>query len=198
MGQKSKSCWFAKGGWFASIFLSSFFIGRGDESLEKSSVVRYCPQGGCAVDEVIQIFNAHSVRYLVFGGQAIRLEGMPRFTMDWDIFIPGKDLENIRLINELLGDELDLELAPLGAHGENLIQTYQTRWGIIQFHLFVAGISSFDEAEKRAVFHEDENGVNVKCVSTSDLIASKKAVLRPQDCIDIEFLEIKYSEDKVL
>lgn len=146
------------------------------------------------MDEVIQLFDDNAVRYLVFGGQAVRLEGMPRFTMDWDIFIPGKDLDNIRLINELLVDDLDLALVPMGGRGENLIQTYQTRWGIIQFHLAVAGIRSFDEAEKRAVFHEDENGLKVKCLSIEDLIASKKAVSRPQDQADIEFLEIKSVE----
>ena len=143
------------------------------------------------MDEVIQLFNENAIRYLVFGGQAVRLEGMPRYTMDWDVFIPGKDLDNIQLINELLEGDLDLELVPMGEHGENLIQTYQTRWGIIQFHLAVAGIRSFDEAEKRAVFHDDENGSNVKCLSIEDLIASKKAVARPQDQADIEFLEIK-------
>ena len=107
------------------------------------------------MDEIIRLFNENRVRYLVFGGQAVRLEGMPRFTMDWDIFIPGRDLDNIGLINELLGDELDLPLVTMGKRGGNIIQTYQTRWGIIQFHLAVAGISSFDEAERRSVFHKD-------------------------------------------
>ena len=143
------------------------------------------------MDEVIQLFNENAVRYLVFGGQAVRLEGMPRFTMDWDIFIPSKDLENIQRINELLGSELDLPIVPIGKRGENIIQTYQTRWGIIQFHLAVVGISSFDEAEKRAVFHDDENRIKVKCLSIDDLIVSKKSVCRPQDQVDIEFLEIK-------
>ena len=143
------------------------------------------------MDEVIQLFNENAVRYLVFGGQAVRLEGMPRFTMDWDIFIPGKDLENMQKINELLADELDFPIVTIGSHGENLIQTYQTRWGIIQFHLSVAGIRSFEEAEKRSVFHEDECGLKVKCVSLDDLIASKKSVSRPQDQADINFLEIK-------
>lgn len=143
------------------------------------------------MDEVIQLFNKNSIRYLVFGGQAVRLEGMPRFTMDWDIFIPGKDIENITRINKLLVDELDLPLVPIGKRGENLIQTYQTRWGIIQFHLAVAGIRSFDEVEERAVFHDDENGINIRCLSVDDLIVSKKAAFRPQDQIDIEFLEIK-------
>jgi hypothetical protein len=34
------------------------------------------------VDEVIRRFNASGVRYLVIGGQAVRLEGCPRFSMD--------------------------------------------------------------------------------------------------------------------
>jgi hypothetical protein len=143
------------------------------------------------MDEVIRLFNENGVRYLVFGGQAVRLEGMPRFTMDWDIFIPGKDLDNIGLINELLSTELDVPLVTIGERGSNIIQTYQTRWGIIQFHLAVAGIPSFDEAERHSVFHNDENGVSVKCLSLKDLTDSKKAVMRPQDIADIEFLEIK-------
>ncbi|MBC8453875.1 nucleotidyl transferase AbiEii/AbiGii toxin family protein [PVC group bacterium] len=143
------------------------------------------------MDEVIRIFNENAIRYLVFGGQAVRLTGMPRFTMDWDIFIPGKDSENMQRINELLADELDLPLVPVGTRGENLIQTYQTRWGIIQFHLAVTGIPSFDEAEKKSVFYDDENGIKVKCLSLQDLIASKKSVSRPQDQADIDFLEIK-------
>jgi len=84
--------------------------------------------------------------------------------MDWDIFIPGKDLDNIGLINELLSTELDVPLVTIGERSSNVIQTYQTRWGIIQFHLAVAGIPSFDEAERHSVFHKDENGVSVKCL----------------------------------
>jgi hypothetical protein len=114
------------------------------------------------MDELISLFNENNIRYLVFGGQAVRLEGMPRFSMDWDFFIPGKDSKNMQRINELLADELDMPLVPIGPHGENLIQTYQTRWGVIQFHLAVVGIRSFDEAELRAVEHVNENGNSSK------------------------------------
>jgi hypothetical protein len=31
------------------------------------------------MDELIERFNKNGVRYLLIGGQAIRLEGMPRF-----------------------------------------------------------------------------------------------------------------------
>ncbi len=143
------------------------------------------------MDEVIQLFNENNIRYLVFGGQAVRLEGMPRFSMDWDVFIPNKDAENMQRINDLLVDELDMPLVHIGAHGENLIQTYQTQWGIIQFHLAVVGIRSFDEAETHATVHASENGVNVKTFSLDDLIASKEAVGRPQDLEDAEFLKIR-------
>lgn len=143
------------------------------------------------MDELIQLFNENQIRYLVFGGQAVRLEGMPRFSMDWDVFIPNRDEKNMQRMNELLADELDLPLVPVGPKGENLIQTYQTRWGIIQFHLSVAGIRSFDEAEANAEVHATENGVDVKTFSLEDLIASKEAAGRPQDLEDAEFLHIK-------
>lgn len=143
------------------------------------------------MDELIQCFNENSIRYLVFGGQAVRLEGMPRFSMDWDLFIPGKDAKNMERINELLVGELDLPLVPVGPRGENLIQTYQTRWGIVQFHLAVAGIRSFADAEAHATEHANENGVKVKTFSLDDLVASKEAVGRPQDLEDIEFLRLK-------
>lgn len=48
------------------------------------------------MDEVIRRFNARGVRYLVIGGQAVRLEGCPRFSMDWDLYIPGRDANNIQ------------------------------------------------------------------------------------------------------
>ena len=47
------------------------------------------------MDELIQKFQAAGIRYLLVGGQAMRLEGMPRFSMDWDLFIPPRDTANI-------------------------------------------------------------------------------------------------------
>lgn len=143
------------------------------------------------MDEVIRRFNAHGVRYLLIGGQAVRLEGFPRFSMDWDVYIPARDEANLRRIEAVLGDELDVPLLPLGPRGENFVQTYQTQWGILQFHLAGPGLPPFDEAEQRAVMHETEDGVPVRCLSGADLLASKKRTNRPSDAADIEFLETK-------
>ena len=113
---------------------------------------------------MIALFNENGLRYLLIGGQAVRLEGMPRFSMDWDFFIPPKDLDDIIKINRILEPELDLPLLPLGEQGENFVQTYQIRWGIVQFHLAGPGLPKFEEAEARAVIHETENQTPVRCL----------------------------------
>jgi hypothetical protein len=143
------------------------------------------------MDEVIRRFNARGVRYLLIGGQAVRLEGFPRFSMDWDVYIPARDEKNFERIAEALGDELDVPLLPLGPRGENFVQTYQTQWGILQFHLAGPGLPPFDEAERRSVIHATEEGVPTRCLSGSDLLVSKKLTRRPSDVADIEFLEKK-------
>lgn len=143
------------------------------------------------MDEVIRRFNASGIRYLIIGGQAVRLEGCPRFSMDWDVYVPAQDPANLKAINELLIHELDVPLMGLGPRGENFIQTYQTSWGILQFHLAGPGLPPFDEAERRAITHETEDGVPVKCLGGNDLLESKKRTNRPCDAADIEFLETK-------
>ena len=82
------------------------------------------------MNDLLSAFDAARIRYLLAGGQAMRLYGMPRFSMDWDFFIPPHDEENFKRLNALLERELDVPLVPLGTRGENFIQTYQTRWGI--------------------------------------------------------------------
>jgi len=143
------------------------------------------------VDKVIDRFNKNGIRYLLIGGQAVRLEGMPRFSMDWDLYIPPRDEVNIKKINSLLKDELDAPLLPLGKKGENFVQTYQTSQGILQFHLGGPGLPDFDVAESRSVTHRTETGTAVKCLCGKDLLASKRKSDRPEDQADILFLEKK-------
>ena len=108
------------------------------------------------MNDLFSALNTAHARYLLVGGQAMRLYGMPRFSMDWDFLIPPRDEENFKRLNEILKEELDAPLVPLGARGENFIQTYQTRWGILQFHLGLPGVPRFDEAEKCLVIRHSE------------------------------------------
>lgn len=141
-----------------------------------------------SIDELIERFNAAGVRYLLIGGQAMRLIGMPRFSMDWDFFVPPQDESNFARLNAALEEDLDADLVPLGPRRENFVQTYQTRWGILQFHLGVPGVPEFEVAEAAAVERLTESGTGVKCLSGSHMLASKEAANRPHDQLDIEFL----------
>jgi hypothetical protein len=59
------------------------------------------------IEELLEILDREAIRYLLIGGQAMRLAGMPRFSMDWDFYIPPKDLENLAKLNSVLEEELD-------------------------------------------------------------------------------------------
>lgn len=140
---------------------------------------------------LLKKLNEAQVRYIVIGGQAMLQEGMPRFTLDWDLFIPPRDELNFERINTILEDELDIPLLPFDpASGEGFVQTYQTQYGIIQFHQVVPGLPKFDIVEARSVIH-DYQGIPVKYLCLDDLLISKKAVARDKDTDDILFLQIK-------
>lgn len=111
--------------------------------------------------------------------------------MDWNLLIPPHDLDNISNLNALLADELDVPLIPPGSCGEDFVQTYQTRWGILQFHLGGPGFPRFDVLESRAVQRLLSGTVYAKCVCGEDLLQSKLASHRPADADDIDFLETK-------
>ena len=148
------------------------------------------------MNELLERLGREGARYVLIGGQAMRLSGLPRHTLDWDLYIPPHDPDNCARINRALGDELDVPVEPLGPRGEHFVQTYQTRWGVVQFHLGGPGLPPFDEALARAVVRRTEDGVAVRCLCDEDLEASKVAAGRPQDAQDIEFLRAKRQAEK--
>ncbi|MFC1849652.1 hypothetical protein ACFL27_05525 [candidate division CSSED10-310 bacterium] len=152
--------------------------------MEKRDDPENCPVWWSAMEKIIHLLNINNIRYVIIGGQAIRLLGMPRLTMDWDIFIPHKDAENLRLLNDVLEEFLDMPIVPLGPKGELFIQTYQTPFGVLQFHLLLPGLSSFDDIERRSTIISE-----IRCISAPDLLLCKKTANRHQDQDDIEYLE---------
>lgn len=143
------------------------------------------------METLLKRLNDANVRYIVIGGQAMLQQGMPRFTLDWDIFVPPFDQENFDRINTALADELDMDLEKLDIQtGEGFVQTFQTSAGIIQFHLSVPGLPKFALVEARSIVC-DYKGVPVKYLNLDDLLSSKQAVARDKDSDDILFLKLK-------
>ena len=147
------------------------------------------------MEKVIQRFNQAGIKYLVIGGQCIRLLGMPRYSMDWDFFIPGKDIENINKLNMVLDGMIDMDIVPLGDKGQNFIQTFQTVNGIMQFHLAPVALPSFNEAYSRHSSYISENGITIKTISPEDLYACKLKINRPKDADDIIYLQALLKKD---
>lgn len=51
--------------------------------------------------ELLELFNAHKVEYLIVGGYALAFHGVPRYTGDIDIFVK-PDTENaLRILKAL-------------------------------------------------------------------------------------------------
>ena len=143
------------------------------------------------METLLKRLNDAGVHYVVIGGQAMQQQGMPRFTLDWDIFVPPFDTENFARINRALADDLDMALEPLDVKtGEGFVQTFQTREGIVQFHLSPPGLPKFATVEARAITR-DYHGVPVKYLCLDDLLSSKQAVARAKDADDILFLTVK-------
>jgi len=132
------------------------------------------------MNDLFESFTAAGGRYLLIGGQAMRLAGMPRFSMDGDFLIPSGDAENFAKLNKILDQEFDVPLIPLGPGGENFIQTYQTRWGVLQFHLGIPGVPRFEEVEQVGVIRKTEHGASVKCLSGPHMLAAKRAADPPR------------------
>ena len=141
------------------------------------------------MEALMRALNVAGVRYLLIGGQAMRLHGMPRFSVDWDIFIPRDDPANLAQLNGVLARFCDESVQPLGPKGEGFVQTLQTNLGLVQFHLGLPGVPDFGVAETRAVERRDENGCPMRCLCATDLLASKRAADRSQDQQDILYLQ---------
>ncbi|MEM4248156.1 MAG: hypothetical protein QXH80_02730, partial [Candidatus Nanoarchaeia archaeon] len=91
--------------------------------------------------------------------------------------------------NHFLSPFLDMDLEPLGEKGQNFIQTFQTPFGILQFHLAPIGLPPFEIAEKNAKTLILEDGTPVKTINQKDLYLCKISVNRPKDQDDILFLK---------
>ena len=140
------------------------------------------------LQDVFASFQRHNVKYLVIGGIAAVLHGVPRATFDLDILIEATSDNAKRLLDALL--EAGLGTAALTSAEELLsheITIFKDRVRI-DIQTTTPGVR-FEEAwEER----EDMTyrGVVLCVVSREGLIASKRAAGRAVDLEDVRLLEL--------
>ena len=137
--------------------------------------------------ELLAEFGAAQVEYLLVGGQAVGLHGIPRFTKDADLWLRD-DPENVARAQRAL--------AVFGAPSATIDGLASARdldvvWmghppARIDLMKNVPG-GDFESAwSSRVTFNV--GGVPISCVSREELMRLKRASGRPQDLVDVDAL----------
>lgn len=141
------------------------------------------------LQDVFKSFQKYDVKYLVIGGVAAVLHGVPRATFDLDILIEASEINVSNLLNAML--EAKLGTASLTTPKDilaNEISIFQDRVRI-DVQTKTPGLS-FKKAWKcRQKIEYQGHIINV--VSRNDLINSKIASGRNIDLEDVRILNLK-------
>ena len=137
--------------------------------------------------DLLRLFNAGRVRYLVIGGYAVIQYAEPRFTADLDLWT-GTGTRNAGAVYKALREFG----APLSGLTEDDFSEegcfYQMGVPPVRVDVLmgIPGVG-FEAAWTRRV-EIDFDGLPVPFISREDLIAAKRASGRPQDMLDVQNL----------
>ena len=137
--------------------------------------------------DLLELFNAHQVEYMIVGGYALAFHGAPRYTGDIDIFVK-PTLENARRILTAL-DEFGFGSLGLTVEDferpDNIVQL-----GVppvrIDLITSITGVS-WEDALSDCV--DGKYGeLPVKYIGLDEFISNKRATGRKKDLSDLEAL----------
>ncbi|RJP24284.1 MAG: hypothetical protein C4527_19095 [Candidatus Omnitrophota bacterium] len=138
--------------------------------------------------DVFKSFQNHDVKYVIIGGIAAILHGVPRATFDLDLLIKATPDNARRFLDALL--DADFGTAALTSVDELLSHDITIFKDKIRIDVFLStpGLN-FDEAWSRREMM-NYKGQDFYVVSKQDLISSKRATGRDVDQEDIRLLEL--------
>ncbi len=145
------------------------------------------------LQDVFKSFQQHDVKYVVIGGIASILHGVPRATFDLDILIEATSENSQCLLDALLDAGLgtaaltnveEILANEITIFRDSVRLDVQTSTPGIDFH-------NAWQHRKTISYH----GQDFFILSKTDLISSKRAAGRDVDLEDVRLLEISESED---
>jgi len=142
---------------------------------------------------VFKSLQQHEVKYVIIGGIAAVLYGVPRATFDVDILIEATPENAQRFLDALV--DADMGTASMTNTDEilsNEITIFKDRVRI-DLQIITPGLK-FDEAWERKETM-DYQGQSFHVVSLEDLKKSKRAAGRKVDLEDVRLLELPDEED---
>mgnify|MGYP001615012094 CR=1 FL=1 len=145
------------------------------------------------LQDVFKSFQHHEVRYVVIGGVASVLYGVPRATFDLDLLIEATPENAQRLLTALVevgfGTATMTNAQDIVAH-EITVFSDRVR---IDVQTRTPGVSFQDAWPRRRTI--TYQGQDFFILSKEDLIASKRASARQVDIEDVRLLELPDHED---
>ncbi|MCB1176268.1 MAG: hypothetical protein KDK36_01700 [Leptospiraceae bacterium] len=152
--------------------------------------------------DILKSLHENSIRYLIVGGVAVNLHGVPRATFDFDLLI-SIDEDNILRFLEVMekdGFVPGLPEDPKGLLSKEKINDWIKNRNLIAFSFYNKNENhkvidivldhhlDFEEAYSRRVVHKFDS-LELHLASIDDLIEMKEKSARPKDLKDIEFLK---------
>ena len=142
--------------------------------------------------DVFRSLQNHEVRYVVIGGIAAVLYGVPRATFDLDILIDATPENAQRLLNAFLDAGLgSAALTDVQHLLDNEITIFKDRVRI-DVQTSTPGLDFQEAWDRRVTMTYQEQDFYV--VSKADLIAAKRAAGRAVDLEDVRLLELSNDE----
>jgi hypothetical protein len=131
--------------------------------------------------------HVHDVRYVVIGGIAAIVHGVPRTTFDVDLLIEASEPNATRLLKALeaagIGSAALTTPQQLLAHEITIFKDVVR----VDVQTSTPGLSFADAWHRRV--EREVSGVPYWILSKPDLIAAKRAAGRPKDLEDVRVLE---------
>lgn len=150
---------------------------------------------------IFEQLHRHNVKYLLCGGLAVNIYGIPRMTADIDLILDF-DKENLKqfeicLVNTFYQSQIPISLSLLSEQQEriklvkekNLIafSYFNTKGNVMSMDVLIDVPLNFDEMWARKNTRTSE-GIDIHLVSVDDLIKLKTYSNRKQDLDDIYLL----------
>ncbi len=137
--------------------------------------------------ELLRLFNAHKVKYLIADGYALEFHGAPRYTGDIDIFVQPETANAINILKVL--DEFGFGSVGLKEEDfNNPNKVVQLGYPPVRIDIItsISGISWNDAYKER--IKGNYGDISVFYISKNHYILNKRASGRKKDLADLEAL----------
>ncbi|MCM8796228.1 MAG: hypothetical protein NC928_06065 [Candidatus Omnitrophica bacterium] len=159
--------------------------------------------------EIFRAFNKGKIKYIVAGGLAVNLLGIPRITYDIDLllYLEDKNLHKFLSLMKKWGfkPKMPVDIMEFAQEekredwikNKNMkaFRLYKPQWPVSEIDILIDTPVDYNKAIKNIHYIEVGN-ISIPVISIDDLIKMKSNTTRKQDKADIRYLKKIKNEKK--